>query len=195
MSTLKIIIASTRPGRVGEPVGAWVARAAREHGGFDAVEVLDLAEIGLPMLDEPHHPRLRRYVHEHTRRWSAAIDSADAFIIVAPEYNFAMTAPLKNALDYLHGEWAHKPVGLVTYGGASGGMRAAEMIKTVLTALRMVPVAPGVALHMVATHVVNGEFVPTDANTGALTAMLDELVRYQAALAPLRDGTRAAVAV
>jgi NAD(P)H-dependent FMN reductase len=194
MSTLKIIIASTRPGRVGEPIGSWVARAARAHGGFDAVEVLDLAEIDLPLLDEPNHPRLRRYTKPHTLAWSAAVDSADAFLIVAPEYNFAMTAPLKNALDYLHAEWAHKPVGLVTYGGASGGMRAAEMIKSVLVTLRMVPVSPALSLHKAGDRLVDGTFAPTRADVGTLTAMLDELVDYQEALAPLRARDRLAAA-
>jgi NAD(P)H-dependent FMN reductase len=188
MSTLKIIIASTRPGRLGEPIGAWVTRVAREHGGFDTVEVLDLAEIDLPLMNEPNHPRLRRYVHPHTTAWSTAVDSADAFVIVAPEYNYAMNAPLKNALDYLHAEWAHKPVGLVTYGGASGGMRAAEMIKSVLTVLSMVPVNPAVALHMARTQIVDGEFVPTDQDNERLAAVLDQVVRYAAALAPLREG-------
>jgi len=187
MSTLKIIVASTRPGRIGEPIGAWVTRVAREHAGFDAVEVLDLAEIDLPLMNEPNHPRLRRYVHPHTLAWSAAVDSADAFVIVAPEYNYAMNAALKNALDYLSAEWAHKPVGLVTYGGASGGMRAAEMIKSVLTVLSMVPVNPAVALHMARTQIVDGEFVPTDEDNQRLTAVLDQVVRYAAALAPLRE--------
>ena len=120
MSTLKVIIASTRPGRLGEPIGTWVAAAAAEAGAFDRVEILDLAEIDLPLMNEPHHPRLRTYVHDHTKRWSQAVDEADAFLIVAPEYNYAITAPMKNALDYLSAEWAFKPVGLVTYGGASG---------------------------------------------------------------------------
>lgn len=186
MSTLKVIIASTRPGRIGLPIGTWVASTAAEAGTFDRVDVLDLAEIGLPLLDEPHHPKLRRYVHEHTRRWSAQIDEADAFLIVAPEYNYAMTAPLKNALDYLVAEWAFKPVGLVTYGGASGGMRAAEMIKVVLTTLRMVPVAPALPLHWAGKQVVDGEFVPTDADTTTLIAMVTELGRVGSALEVLR---------
>lgn len=187
MSTLKVIIASTRPGRIGLPVGSWVARTAAETGAFDRVEVLDLAEIDLPLLNEPHHPRLRRYVHDHTKRWSSTIDEADAILIVAPEYNYAMTAPLKNALDYLSEEWAFKPVGLVTYGGPSGGMRAAEMIKQVLVALRMVPVAPALALHWAGKQVVDGEFVPTDADTATVTSMAAELARVGSALSVLRQ--------
>src|SRR5947209_7654159 len=120
---LEIIIASTRPGRVGLPVAQWFYQRAVAHGGFE-VELVDLAEINLPFMDEPKHPRLRQYVHQHTRDWSAKVDSADAFVFVTPEYNFSFNAVLKNALDYLHWEWQYKPAGFVSYGGVSAGTRA-----------------------------------------------------------------------
>ncbi len=186
MATVKIIIASTRPGRVGLPIGTWGARAAEQHGGFDSVEVLDLALINLPFLDEPHHPRLRKYTQPHTLAWSEAIDTADAFVFVSPEYNYSMTAPLKNAIDFLFAEWAYKPVGLVTYGGISGGTRAANQIRQVVSVLKMVPVPEGVALPMAATQIVDGEFLPTDQNRAAADLMFDEIVKVEAALAPLR---------
>ncbi len=186
MATLKIVIASTRPGRVGLPVGNWVTQAAVAHGGFDTVEVLDLAEIKLPFLDEPHHPRMRKYMHQHTIDWSTAVESADAFIFVTPEYNFSMTAPLKNAIDCLSAEWAYKPVGIVSYGGLTGGARAAHDIRQVVPVLKMFPIPEGVALPMVFPQIVNGEFVPTDGNIQAANSMIDELVKVEAALAPLR---------
>jgi len=186
MTTLKIVIASTRPGRLGLPIGMWIAQVARTHGGFDQVEVLDLAEIDLPFFDEPNHPRLRQYVHPHTLAWSEAVDSADAFVFVSPEYNYSMTAPLKNALDYLSAEWAYKPVGLVTYGGLSGGTRAAHQIRQVVSVLKMIPVPEAVALPMVFPQVVDGEFVPTDANVTAANLMFDEMTKVGAALEPLR---------
>ncbi|MTD13035.1 NADPH-dependent FMN reductase [Nakamurella sp. YIM 132087] len=187
MSTLKVIIASTRPGRIGLPIGTWITEVARRHGGVDRVEVLDLATIDLPMFDEPHHPRLRQYVHPHTQAWSAAVDEADAFVIVSPEYNFSFTGALKNALDYLSQEWAYKPVGLVTYGGISGGTRAAHAIRQVASVLKMVPVPEAVALPMVFPQVVDGEFVPTAANEQAAGVMLDEIAKLEGALAPLRQ--------
>lgn len=187
MSTLKVIIASTRPGRVGLPVGEWFARAAREHGGFDRVEVLDLAEINLPLLDEPTHPRLQKYTQPHTIAWAKAVDEADAFVIVSPEYNFSFPASIKNAIDYLAVEWAYKPVGLVTYGGVSGGMRAQNALRPVLSVLKMVPVTEAVALPMVFNQIVGGEFVPTEINEQSAATMLDELVKIESALAPLRE--------
>ena len=139
MTKLEIIIASTRPNRVGLPVGLWIEEQALTHGGFDEVEVVDLAEVNLPFMNEPNHPRLRQYTHQHTKDWSAKINEADALVFVMPEYNFGYNAELKNAIDYLNAEWHYKAVGLVSYGGVSAGTRAAQMIKQVVTTLRMTP--------------------------------------------------------
>ena len=83
---LNIIIGSTRPGRAGPVFAEWLDGFAREHGKFEPV-LTDIAAFELPMLDEPHHPRLAKYEKEHTKAWSKAIDAADAFVFVAPEYN------------------------------------------------------------------------------------------------------------
>jgi NAD(P)H-dependent FMN reductase len=186
MPRLQIIIASTRPGRVGLPVAEWFRDRAVKHGGFE-VEVIDLAEVKLPMMDEPNHPRLRRYTHQHTKDWSATVDRADAFVFVMPEYNYGFTAPLKNAIDYLHYEWEYKPVGLVSYGGVAAGARAAQMIKQVVTTLKMMPVFEAVQIPFVAQFLDDeGQLRANEVMEGAATAMLDELVRWNEALAPLR---------
>jgi NAD(P)H-dependent FMN reductase len=183
---LMIVIASTRPGRVGLPVARWFERKARDHGAFE-VDVADLAEINLPMMDEPSHPRLRRYVHQHTRDWSARVEAADAFVFVMPEYNFGFNAPLKNALDYLNAEWQYKPVGFVSYGGVSAGTRAVQMLKQVVTALKMMPVPEAVSIPFVAQFLDESRDIrPNDVMEQAAAAMLDELQRWEAALRPLR---------
>ena len=185
---LHVILASTRPGRVGATVAEWIQQRAVEHGVFD-VRLVDLLEVGLPFLDEPQHPRLRQYQHQHTRDWSATIDAADAYAFVVPEYNYGMNAPLKNALDFLHHEWRHKPVGFASYGGISGGTRAAQMAKQVVTALAMMPLPEAVTLPFVRNQVHDGVFQPSEANERAATAMLDELARWARALRPLRTGS------
>lgn len=192
MPVLHVLIASTRPGRVGLPVGQWFAQAARDHGAFE-VEVVDLAEIDLPFVDEPNHPRLRQYTQQHTRDWSAKVSQADAFAFVMPEYNYGFNAPLKNALDYLHHEWRYKPVGLVSYGGVSAGTRAAQMIKQVVTTLSMFPVSAAVSIPFVAQFVDDeGELRPNETMEQSATAMLDELASVEAALRSLRSGSAAA---
>ena len=75
---LLVIICSTRPGRIGKPVGDWFAAAAREDGTFD-VTVADLAELNLPFMDEPNHPRLRQYTKDHTKAWSATVAACHAW--------------------------------------------------------------------------------------------------------------------
>jgi len=184
---LLIVVASTRPGRVGPAVADWVRARAAAHGGF-AVAVADLAEINLPLLDEPNHPRLDQYTQPHTTAWSATVDAADALIFVMPEYNHGYTAPLKNAIDYLYREWQHKPVGLVSYGGVVGGTRAVQQLKPVLAALRMVPMVEAVPIPYVQQHLsAEQRFVATDALDEEATAMLAALARWTAALRPLRS--------
>ncbi|MDH2428375.1 NAD(P)H-dependent oxidoreductase [Sphaerisporangium sp. TRM90804] len=187
MSKLVIILASTRPGRVGLPVALWIDALAREHGGFEEVELVDLAERNLPFMDEPNHPRLRQYVHQHTLDWSATVDGADAFLFVMPEYNHGYSAPLKNAIDFLHQEWCYKPVGLVSYGAVAAGTRAAQMIKQVVTTLKMTPLTDAVSIPFV-TQLVgeDGTLSPNDVMLSSAKAMLDELKRVSQALLPLR---------
>jgi NAD(P)H-dependent FMN reductase len=180
-----IVIASTRQGRVGLPVTEWFRGRAEEHGGFE-IDVADLAEINLPLMTEPNHPRLRQYTQQHTKDWSARVEASDAFVFVTPEYNHSFTAPLKNAIDYLVHEWAHKPVGFVTYGGVAAGTRAMVMLKPVVAALRMVPVVEAVNIPFVAQFLDDGAIKANDVMTQAAPAMLNELLRWDAALRPLR---------
>jgi NAD(P)H-dependent FMN reductase len=181
---LAIVIGSTRPGRVGPKFAEWFRDSAVAHGGFD-VELIDLAQLNLPLLDEPNHPRMRRYVHQHTIRWSRTVERADAFVFVTPEYNFGYSAALKNAIDYLSGEWADKAVGFVSYGGVAGGTRAVQQLKQVVTALRMVPVAESVNVPFFSQFIdADGRVTPSDPMIRAARAMLDELLRVTALLRP-----------
>ncbi len=185
MPTLTVIIGSTRPGRAAQPIAEWFTERARAHGGFD-VEVADLAEIGLPMMDEPNHPRLRQYVNQHTKDWSARIERADAVVFVTPEYNYGYPAAVKNAIDYLHQEWKDKPVGFVSYGGVAAGTRAVQQLKQVLTTVRMVPVFDSVNIPFHPQFISGGEFHANEILEQAADAMLDELARLESALRPLR---------
>jgi NAD(P)H-dependent FMN reductase len=186
MPTLQIIIASTRPGRVGLPVAQWFIGRAREHGQFD-IDVADLAEINLPFLDEPNHPRLREYTKRHTKDWSARVEAADAFAIVLPEYNYGMPATIKNAIDFLHYEWSYKPVGFVSYGGVSAGTRSVQQLTQVVSTLKMFPLTEAVSIPFVRQFLDDDETVrANETMEQASDALLDELVRVEQALRPLR---------
>jgi len=187
MLKLKIIVASTRPGRKGPAVAHWIRNAAEADGRFE-VELLDLAEIGLPLMDEPNHPRLKQYTHAHTKAWSATIEAAEAVIFVMPEYNYGYTAPLKNAIDFLFQEWAHKPVGLVSYGGVSGGLRATQVLKPVLTAVRLT-VAGELPIPFFAKLIgEDGVFRPNEVLEKGAAGMFTGLVKWAEVLGPLRKG-------
>jgi NAD(P)H-dependent FMN reductase len=186
MPKLLIIIASTRPGRVGVPVANWFSDHAAEHGAFE-LQLADLAEVDLPLLDEPNHPRLREYTQKHTQEWSAIVDSADAVVIVTAEYNYGYPAALKNAIDYLHHEWRRKPVGFVSYGGVAAGTRSVQQLKQVVTALALVPTVASVNIPFVTQFLDdNREIQPNPIMTQAATDMLDELLTLEQVLGPLR---------
>jgi NAD(P)H-dependent FMN reductase len=188
LTKLKIIVASTRPGRVGLPIGKWIEAEAAGHCGFSEIELVDLREVNLPFMNEPNHPRLGRYTHQHTRDWSAKVAEAEAFVFVMPEYNYGYNAELKNAIDYLYREWRYKPVGLVSYGGVAAGTRAAQMIKQVVTALKMAPVVEAVSLPFVRQFLDDdGNVAPNDVMTASAKAMFDELIRVSEALRRLRQ--------
>ena len=183
---LQVIIGSTRPGRVGPAVADWIIERARARGDFEVV-VTDLAELNLPMFDEPNHPRLHQYVHQHTKDWSAVVDRSDAFIFVIPEYNYSLNAATKNAIDYLNREWWNKPMGIVSYGGVAAGTRAALMLKQVLSAFQVVPVTDSVNIPFVREKLdEDGRLKPNEIMEQAATAMLDELARWTQALRSLR---------
>lgn len=183
---LQVIIGSTRPTRRGPAVAAWFAGFAKQHGKFD-VETVDLLDFKLPVYDEPKHPATRQYEHEHTKRWSAKIAAADAFVFVHPEYNYFAPPALVNALDYIYAEWNYKPAGLVSYGGISGGLRAAQSLKLILTTLKVVPLTEGVPVPNFNSMIGDdGTFAPTDPVREGATKMLDELYRWAEALKPMR---------
>jgi NAD(P)H-dependent FMN reductase len=186
---LLIIIASTRPGRVGLPVAQWFEAVAAAHDGFE-ISIADLAQIGLPFMDEPSHPRLQQYTQQHTRDWSGTVGISDAFVFVLPEYNHSMTAPLKNAIDFLHNEWKHKPLGLISYGGVSAGTRAAQQVKQAALSVKLTPVGEAVSIPFVQQFLDDEDTIqPNEVMLQSATAMLDELVRVEAALRPLRTGS------
>ncbi|MFJ3404088.1 GNAT family N-acetyltransferase [Promicromonospora sp. NPDC090134] len=182
-----VIVPSTRPGRRGPVVSDWFTSSVAGRASELQVRctVADLAEIGLPFLDEPEEPSTGRYVHEHTRRWSELVEGSDAFVVCTPEYNHAMPAALKNAFDALSAEWAHKPVAFVSYGNTSAGTRAAQMAKSVAVTLGMVPVSATVNLRIADSFAGEG-LVADPRRDASAVRILDELHELAGLLDALR---------
>lgn len=183
---LMVVVASVRDGRKGRAVADWFIGEAEKHGGFE-VRVADLKEIDLPMMTEPNHPRMKNYTQEKTWEWSRMVEAADAFAFVMPEYNHSLSAPLANAIDYLSQEWMYKPAAIVSYGGISGGQRAAQELRTRLTALSIVSMPALVALPFFAEHIKDDVFEGYDLANIAAKDALDAITKWHPALKTLRD--------
>jgi NAD(P)H-dependent FMN reductase len=187
MPNLLVILASTRPGRTGLPVSDWFVERAVASRRF-AVQLVDLAELDLPFLDEPVPAVMRQYTHAHTRAWSATVEAADAIVVITPEYNYGYPAPLKNALDFLNHEWRHKAIGFVSYGGVAAGTRAVQQLVQVTSALQMVPAATAVHIPFVFGALdEEGRLIPHEVTEGAADTMLAEMEELDGALAQLRN--------
>lgn len=186
---LLVVTASTRSGRVGDRVAAWFAALAREHGDFD-VETADLRTDGPPLLHSAGHPGYQEYDGPEVWRWSRLVNRADAIAVVSPEYDYALPASLLNAFQTLYLEWGYKPIGLVTYGGVSGGLRAAQTIRTMASTLLMFVVETGVAIPHVTGQLDAEAFAPDGRQAASSSRMLDELVLVSEAFETLRGERR-----
>jgi NAD(P)H-dependent FMN reductase len=192
LTRIGIIIGSTRPGRKGEQVANWVHEVASQRGDAE-YRIIDLLDFPLPHYDEPRSPMLQQYEHDHTKAWAAEIDSYDGFVMVTPEYNHSTSGVLKNALDYLQKEWHNKAVGFVSYGGV-GGARAAEHLRLVCGELQMADVRQQVALSLMTEFENFTVLRPGPYNVEALGVLLDQVVAWSDALAPLRQPVAAPTA-
>ncbi|MFJ4711681.1 NADPH-dependent FMN reductase [Streptomyces sp. NPDC088785] len=140
-----VVIGSVREGRIAPAVGDWFTAQAAAHAPATRFDVIDTAALSLPEV----HPS---WGHERTppqAELAARIRDADAYVIVTPEYNHSFPAHLKHLIDLHHTEWAAKPVGFVSYGGVSGGLRAVEQLRLVFAELHCVTVRDGVSFHRV----------------------------------------------
>ncbi|MGK8522275.1 NADPH-dependent FMN reductase [Nocardia asteroides] len=145
---LAVIIASTRAGRFGPTVAKWFAEHAERNDDV-TVDVVDLAETPLPeRLSSDPGPEAKRALAAVGPRLAAA----DAFVVVTPKYNHSYPASVKNAIDWHYAEWRAKPVGFVSYGGISGGLRAVEHLRHVFAELHAVTVRDTVSFHDAGTR-------------------------------------------
>jgi NAD(P)H-dependent FMN reductase len=185
MTKIGIILGSTRPGRNGEAVAKWVLELASQRTDAE-FELVDLLDYKLPHLDEAIPPSMGQYSQPHTQAWAAKIASFDGFVFVTPEYNHSTSGALKNAIDFLFAEWNNKAVGFVGYGSV-GGARAIESLRLIVGELMMADVRAAVTLTLSGDFVNYSQFTPGAQQAGALTTVLDQVVSWSTALAPVRQ--------
>jgi NAD(P)H-dependent FMN reductase len=186
MSDLKIaiILGSTRPGRNGKAVADWVVEKASARTGAD-YELIDLLDYPLPHLDEALPPSMGAYAGEHTKAWAAKIAAYDGFIFVTPEYNHSTSGVLKNAIDYLYGEWNNKVAAFVSYG-ALGGARAIEHLRGISSELQMAHVRQQLSFSMFTDFENFSVFAPGPQHDDAATLLFDQLESWTGALKSVR---------
>ena len=136
MVNISVLAGSTRPGRFNMQPAKWIYKLAKQNNDVKA-ELIDLAEVGLPFLDEEITPSKGQYQNEHTKKWAERIKKSDGFIFVTPEYNHSYSPALKNAIDFVFAEWHYKPVSFVSYGSLAGGARAVEHLRGVAAEIRL----------------------------------------------------------
>ncbi|MDD5676122.1 MAG: NAD(P)H-dependent oxidoreductase [Chitinivibrionales bacterium] len=185
MIKVAIILGSTRPGRNGAAVAAWVLENAKKRSDAE-FELVDIKDYSLPLLDEPIPPSQGRYSQPHTKIWAAKIDSFDAFIFVTAEYSHGIPGALKNAIDFLYREWNNKAAGFVSYGGSANGARAVEQLRLVMGEMQIADVRAQVALSLQSDFENYTVFKPSPRHEQTLTAMLDQVIAWGGALKTLR---------
>jgi NAD(P)H-dependent FMN reductase len=189
MTHIGVILGSTRPGRRGEQVAAWVVDQAATHSDA-SFELIDLLDYPLPHLDEPLPPSMGQYQNGHTRAWSSIIGRFDGYVFVTPEYNHSTSGVLKNAIDFLYAEWNNKAMGVVSYG-ATGGTRAAEHLRLIAGELQMADVRTNVALSLFTDFVDFADLKPGPHQEQALGVLFGEVIAWSKALAHLREASAA----
>jgi NAD(P)H-dependent FMN reductase len=184
MLKVAIILGSTRPGRNGEAVSQWIYEIAKKRNVAD-FELVDVKDFNLPLLDEPIPPSMGKYSKEHTKPWSAKINSFDAYVFVTAEYNHGIPGALKNAIDFLFKEWNNKVAGFVGYGSA-GGVRSVEQLRLVMAELKVATVRSQVQLSLFTDFENFSNFKPAPFQEKTVNNMLDEVISWGGALKALR---------
>ena len=186
MTTISVIVGSTRQGRFSEKPARWIWRQLNEREGVDA-RLLDLRDYPMPFFDQPVPPAMPGrppFEHEVVKKWTEAIERSDGFVFVTPEYNYGPAAVLKNAIDWVYPEWNRKAVGFVSYGSAMGA-RAVQQLRETSIELQLTPVRHAVHIP-VATLWAHYQGQDVDARLAELEtpakALIDDLLWWTVAL-------------
>jgi NAD(P)H-dependent FMN reductase len=190
--SIAVIVGSTRPGRRADAVARWVQAGLSDRHPDVRVDLIDLADVALPMLDEPDPAIHGHYALPHTQAWAELVDAHDAYVFVTPEYNHSIPGVLKNAIDFLYDEWGNKAAGIVTYGIDAGGARAAEHLRLVAAELRLATVRAQVALSIMDDFSDTDGFQtpsPRPYQIDKLATLGDQVLAWGTALRPLHAGS------
>ncbi|MDR3080880.1 MAG: NAD(P)H-dependent oxidoreductase [Streptomyces sp.] len=168
---LAVIISSVREGRFGPVIGEWFAAQAKERDDLE-VDVIDLIDHELPYA---HSFNPTGAATEALAKISPRLEAADAYVVVTPEYNHSFPASLKHLIDWHYTQWRAKPVGFVSYGGLSGGLRSIEQLRPIFAELHAVTVRDAVSFHSPWGEFEDGKPKDETGPAGAAKVLLDQL--------------------
>jgi NAD(P)H-dependent FMN reductase len=181
---IAIILGSTRPGRNGKAVADWVVEKAATRAAA-TYELVDLADYPLPHIDEAMPPSMGQYAGEHTKAWAAKIGAYDGFVFVTPEYNHSTSGVLKNAIDYLYGEWNNKAAAFVSYGSL-GGARAIEHLRTIASELQIAHIRQQLSFSLFTDFENFSSFTPGAQHDASAELLFDQLESWTQAMKTVR---------
>ena len=192
MNRIAIIISSTRDSRFGDKPAQWILNLSSARADLE-FEIVDLRDFPLPFFNEVASNLFADTQNEVGLKWQQKVAEFDGYIFVTAEYNWSITAALKNALDYAYNEWNKKPAAYVGYGGV-GAARAIQHLRLINIELQMAALHNGV-------HIQGGDFYAVwqgGQDLESLThlqpsveAMFDELAWWTKALKVAREGQSA----
>jgi NAD(P)H-dependent FMN reductase len=191
MTTISVIVGSTRQGRFSEKPARWIWQHLKKRDGVDA-RLLDLRDYPMPFFDQPSTPAMPgrpAFEHDVVQKWTAAIERSDGFVFVTPEYNYGTSAVLKNAIDWVYSEWNRKAVGFVSYGSAMGA-RAVQQLRETAIELQLAPIRASVHIPVATlwAHYQGGDVEAGLAQLEApANALMDDLLWWTAALKRARS--------
>lgn len=129
---IEIISGSPRKDSITHRVALFLKNYIETHS-MHSVDIIDVREWNLPLLEDVFTSV--EVTPEEYKPLSERMFSADAFILISPEYNGSYTPAMKNLLDH-YPKQSRKAFGIVTASpGAMGGMRATQQMQLLVGAL------------------------------------------------------------
>ena len=178
---LHIIVGSVREGRTAIKIANWLLSEIESYD-YSTVEteIVDLKEWDLPIFAGAHPPASGIYDQPKQQAWADKIATADAFILISPEYNHGYSPALKNALDYLGKEWQGKPAAYIGYGSTNGS-RSIDQIRQVGTQLGLIDSNATLEIRDIFKRNKEQTFEANEFEVKGLKAMLEKLQKYHSA--------------
>lgn len=184
---IQIVIGTVRSGRTGRKIADWYAAIAKKLAPDVEFEILDAAELSLPLFDDPTPPAYHKY-NAIQKKLAERIARADGFVFVTGEYNHSIPGSLKNLLDYVTAEWSDKAAAFVGYGG-DGAIRAIEHLIQVLNYLKVATTADHVRVRKVWNALDESGVPKPEFLEGEIETNLKGLLKWAAAFKEMRTRT------